>query len=75
MMMIFKYELDINMTIIKNIVKEVEINDLEINLNNLKIDKLEFNILYKNVFRGTLDNENKRIQKVIKHLSDKMIGT
>lgn len=73
MMLIFKYELDINTCIIKNIVKEIEINDLEINLNNSKIDKLEFNILYKNVFRSTLDNEKKRLQKVIKHLSDKIL--
>ena len=72
-MLIFKYELDINTCIIKNIVKEIEINDLEINLNNSKIDKLEFNILYKNVFRSTLDNEKKRLQKVIKHLSDKIL--
>jgi hypothetical protein len=73
MILIFKYELDINTFIIKNIVKEIEINDLEINLNNSKIDKLEFNILYKNVFRGTLDNEKKRLHKVIKDLSDKIL--
>lgn len=73
MILIFKYELDINTSIIKNIVKEIEINDLEINLNNSKIDKLEFNILYKNVFRGTLDNEKKRLHKEIKHLSDKIL--
>jgi hypothetical protein len=70
-MLIFKYELDINTNIIKNIISEIEINDLEINLNNSKIDKLEFNILYKNVFKSTLENEKKRIQKVIKNLSDK----
>ena len=72
-MLIFKYELDINTNIIKNIVKEIDVNDLEINLNNSKIDKLEFNILYKNVFKATLDNENKRIQKVIKNLSNKRL--
>lgn len=71
-MLIFKYELDINTNIIKNIVNEIDVDDLEINLNNSKIDKLEFNILYKNVFKGTLDNENKRIKKVIKNLSDKI---
>ena len=72
-MLIFKYELDINTNIIKNIVKEIDVNDLEINLNNSKIDKLEFNILYKNVFKSTLDNENKRIKKVIKNLLDKRL--
>ena len=71
--LILKYELDINTNIIKNIVKEIDINDLEIILNNAEIDKLEFNILYKNVFKATLDNENKRIQKVIKNLSDKRL--
>ncbi len=72
-MLIFKYELDINTNIIKNIVNEIDVNDLEINLNNSKIDKLEFNILYKNVFKATLDNENKRIKKVIKNLLDKRL--
>tara|TARA_B110000259_G_C14034303_1_gene408475 strand:+ start:7459 stop:13935 length:6477 start_codon:yes stop_codon:yes gene_type:complete len=72
-MLIFKYELDINTNMIKNIVKEINVNDLQINLNNSKIDKLEFNILYKNVFKATLDNENKRIKKVIKNLLDKRL--
>lgn len=70
-LLIFKYELDIITNMIKHLVKEIQITDSEINLNNLKIDKLEFHILYKTVVKNTLENEKKRIGKVIKNLLDK----
>ena len=72
-LLLFKYDLDINTNIIKNITKDININDMEIDLNNAKIDKLEFTILYKNVYKKTLENEKNRKVKVIKQYSDKKL--
>ena len=72
-LLLFKYELDIITHIIKNLSKEINLNDLEIDLNNAKIDKLDFTILYKNVYKKTLENETNRKEKVIKQYHDKKL--
>jgi len=69
--LLLKYNLDIATNTIKHLVREIEINEYEIDLNNINLDKQEFTILFKNIYQKTLENEKVRIEKLLKQYSDK----
>ena len=68
---IIKYKLDIFLHLIIFLINNVNLYDENIGLETLNLKIIEYEIIYKNVYIKTLENEKIRLLKIIDYLSYK----
>lgn len=68
---IIKYKLDIFLHLIIFLIKNINLYDQNISLETLNLKIIEYEIIYKNVYIKTLENEKIRLLKTIDYLTYK----